>query len=91
MKNTKSTTHCKSRKILRPEFEDQQLTSFSDIVIFQYLFSKLNLKGRLSSCFKHLKVSPIYGHGLMMMLLVVHLLLVFRRLRILNIIMMILW
>jgi hypothetical protein len=81
MKNTKSSTHCKSHKILRPEFEDQQLTSFSGIVIFQYLFSKLNLKSRLLSCFKHLKVSPIYGHGLMMMLLIIHLLLGFRRLR----------
>lgn len=81
MKNTKNSTHCKFYKILRPEFEDQQLTSFSGIVIFQYLFSKLNLKSRLFSCFKHLKVSPIYGHGLMMMLLIVHLLLGFRRLR----------
>lgn len=81
VKNTKSSTHCKSYKIIRPEFEEQQLTSFAGIVIFQSLFSKLNLKSRLLSCFKHLKVSPIYGHGLMMMFLVVHLLLGFRRLR----------
>ena len=31
-------------KILRPHFEEQQLTSFSGIVIFQWLFTKLNSK-----------------------------------------------
>jgi hypothetical protein len=81
MKHTRNSVHSKYHKILIPEFEDQQLTSFSGIVIFQALFSKLDLKSRLSSCFKHMKVSSIFGNGLIMLLLIMHLLLGFRRLR----------
>jgi hypothetical protein len=39
------------------------------------------LKNKLKKCFSHLKVSPIFGHHLIVILLVVHLLLGFRRLR----------
>ena len=67
-------------KILRPHFEEQQLTSFSGIVIFQSLFTKLNLKKRLSSCFRHLSGSEGYSHGIISQLLLIHLLIGFRRL-----------
>ena len=45
------------------------------------LFKRLNLKNRLKECFSHLRVSPIFGYHLVVMLLIVHLLLGFRRLR----------
>ena len=38
-------------------------------------------KERLWSCFRHLKVNPIYGHHVVMMLLVVHLIIGHRRLQ----------
>lgn len=70
----------KCRKILIPDFEEQKLTSFSGLVIFQALFEHLNLKKRLSSCFQHLISSSGYGHKIIMMLLMVHLIIGYRRL-----------
>ena len=81
VKSSKAQIHARYHKIPTIRFEDQQLTSFSGLLIFQLLFKKLNLKQRLKNCFSHLKVSPIFGHHLVVMLLVVHLLLGFRRLR----------
>ena len=81
MKSSKSQIHAKFYKIPSIRFEDQQLTSFSGLLIFQVLFKRLELKKRLKSCFDHLKVSPVFGYHLVVMLLIVHLLLGFRRLR----------
>ena len=81
MKSSKSQIHAKYHRVPAIRFEDQQLTSFSGLLIFQLLFKHLNLKQKLKSCFSHLKVSPIFGHHLVTMLLVVHLLIGFRRLR----------
>jgi len=50
-------------------------------LIFQALFTRMNLKKRLKKCFSHIKLSPIFGHHLIVLLLIVHLLLGFRRLR----------
>jgi hypothetical protein len=82
MKVSKSSVHWKSPAIPKVEFEeDQQLTSFSGLVIFQELFSRLNLKSRLKKCFEHLQVSSIFGQSTIMMILIVHLLLGYRRLQ----------
>lgn len=81
MKSSKSQIHAKFHKIPQVRFDDQQLTSFSGLLIFQLLFKKINLKQRLKKCFAHLKVSPIFGYHLVVMALIVHLLLGFRRLR----------
>ena len=81
MKSSKAQIHAKFYKIPTIKFEDHKLTSFSGLLIFQLLFRRLNLKERLRKCFTHLKVSPIFGHHLVVMLLIVHLLLGFRRLR----------
>jgi len=62
-------------------FEEQSLTSFAGLVVFQQLFAKLELKRRLWGCFRHLSGSPVYGPHLIVMLLVVHLLLGYRELR----------
>ena len=62
-------------------FEDQQLTSYSGLLIFQLLFRRINLKNRLKKCFALLTVSPILGRHLIVMLIVIHLLIGFRRLR----------
>ena len=81
MKSSKAQILAKVHKIPTIRFEDQRLTSFSGLVIFQALFSNMQLKKRLRSCFDHLKTSPIFGRHLIVMLLIVHLLLGFRRLR----------
>lgn len=81
MKYSKSAIHRKFHSLPELAFEDHRLTSFSGLIVFQALFAKLNLKSLLNGCFRHLKVSPIFGHGVMVMVLVVHLLLGYRRLR----------
>ena len=81
VKSSKAQIHAKFHKIPTICFEDQKLTSFSGLLIFQLLFMRLNLKKRLKKCFSHIKVSPIFGHHLIVLLLIVHLLLGFRRLR----------
>lgn len=81
MKSSKAEMHAKYHKIPVIRFEDQNLTSFSGLVIFQLLFKQLHLKERLAKCFDNLKISPIFGRHLVVLLLIVHLLLGFRRLR----------
>jgi len=81
VKSSKSQIHAKYHRIPAIRFEDQQLTSFSGLLIFQLLFKHLNLKQRLKRCFSHLNVFPIFGHHLVVLLLIIHLLLGFRRLR----------
>ncbi|MBK7250194.1 MAG: transposase [Gammaproteobacteria bacterium] len=80
MKISKSAVHWKARALPEIRFEDQQLTSFAGLVVFQPLFERLALKKQLAGCFAHLKVSPIFGHGAIVMLLIVHLLIGYRRL-----------
>ena len=62
-------------------FEDQQLTSFGGVIVFLALFQHLDLKARLKQCFQHVKGSPIFGPHRIVLVLIVHLLLGFRRLR----------
>ena len=81
MKSSKAQIQAKFHKIPSIRFEDQKLTSFSGLLIFQLLFKRINLKKRLKKCFAHLKVSPIFGRHLVVMLLIIHLLIGFRRLR----------
>jgi hypothetical protein len=81
MKCSKAAIHRKTHCIPEIRFEDQRLTSFAGLVVFQSVFSRIGLKQQLTGCFRHLKVSPIYGHGIIVLLLIVHLLLGYRRLQ----------
>ena len=81
MKSSKAQIQVKYHKIPTIRFEDQKLTSFSGLLIFQVLFRRLNLKQRLYRCFPNGKVSPIFGRHLVVLLLIVHLIVGFRRLR----------
>ena len=81
VKSSKAQIHAKFHKIPTIHFEDQKLTSFSGLLIFQALFRSINLKQRLKKCFSHIKVSPIFGYHTIVLLLIVHLLIGFRRLR----------
>jgi hypothetical protein len=57
------------------KFEDQALTSFAGLVIFQELFATLELKTRLRACFRYVRVGAIYGRATVFLQLVVHILL----------------
>ena len=81
MKCSKASIHRKTPRIPELRFEDQRLTSFAGLVIYQTLFARIGLKRQLGRCFRHLTVSPIFGHGVVVLLLIVHLLLGYRRLQ----------
>ena len=71
MKSSKAQIQAKYHKIPMICFEDQKLTSFSGLLVFQVLFRRLNLKKRLYQCFSNGKVSPIFGRHLVVLLLIV--------------------
>ncbi len=81
MKFSKSQTHRKSYTLPELRFEDQQLSSFSGLIVFQKLIELLDLKKKLRGCFRHQKVRPIFGHATFVLLLVVHFILGYRELR----------
>jgi hypothetical protein len=82
VKSSKAHTHAKFHKIPRLRFDsEKKLTSYAGIVVFQALFIAVQLRSQLKRCFQHLKVQNIYGHASVVLLLVVHLILGFRRLR----------
>ncbi len=81
MKPSKSDVHRKCHKLPEIRFEQQSLTSFAGLVIFQELFARINLKAQLRECFGHLQQGKIFGHTSIFFQLVVHILLGFRDLR----------
>jgi len=81
MKFSRSDVRSKTHMIPFLRFEEQKLTSYSGLLIFQKLFEHLHIKSRLRDCFKHVKVSPIFGHANIVLLLIVHMILGYRDLR----------
>jgi hypothetical protein len=81
MKNSAQTVLRNYRSIPNLAFEHQRLTSFAGIVLFWQLFKNLQLLPRLEACFEHLHRSSIFTHGRIALLLVVHVLAGYRRLR----------
>ncbi len=79
MKHSKAKIRARLHKIPTLRFEDQKLTSFSGLVLFQALFNWLDLKARLKRCFEHIPSSSIYSIHRVVLLLVVQLILGFRR------------
>jgi len=62
-------------------FEHQRLTSFAGMILFWQLFKNLQLLPRLEACFEHLRRSSIFTYGRIVLLLIVHVLAGYRRLR----------
>lgn len=81
MKYSKAETIQKSHHLPTLRFEDQQLTSFSGLLLFQQLFNLIDLRERLRQCFRHQAVGSIFGHGRIVLLLIVHFVVGFRHLR----------
>lgn len=82
MKVSADSIYSRIRSIPSVKFEcDSQMTSFGGLIIFQPLLERLNLWHRLAQCCAHLPNTSLYSQALCLRLLVVHLLLGFRRLR----------
>lgn len=83
MRVAKSSIRARARAVPELNFEDQQLTSFGGLVVFQELFSALDLAGHLRSCCRGIegKAGRFYSHGKLLQCLIVHLLLGYRKLR----------
>lgn len=81
MKFSRSAISHNTHALPALRFEDQRLTSFSGLIVFQKLFMELTLKQRLRRCFDHFPSTPIYPGGVIVLLLIVHMLLGYRQLR----------
>ena len=81
MKNSRCQTHRKYHSFPNIQFEEQSLTSFSGLIILQRLFTVKDVKGNLRHCFSHLTRKRIFGQPVMVLLLIIHLWLGFRRIR----------
>jgi hypothetical protein len=63
------------------KFEEQQLTSFAGLVVFQKLFETCQLKARLHEACAHLHPRHYYSFSTILQCLIVHLVLGYRQLR----------
>src|SRR5438046_5420528 len=81
MRVAKDDIYMRACSIPKLRFEDQELTSYGGIVVFQKLFAKLNLEERLRRCSAHLTEKNLYHPAVIVQWLIVHLLLGFRKLR----------
>lgn len=79
MKLSRGQVRRRTHKIPILQFEEQKLTSFSGLLLFQALFTRLDLKARLRACFQ--SSSAIYDRSRLLLALVFHLLLGYRQLR----------
>ena len=81
MKHSKSELRCKFSCLPQLRFDDQQLSSFSGLIVFQQLIADLDIKRRLSRCFEHQKGSPSFSMTSIVLVLIVSVLLGYRRIR----------
>lgn len=82
VKTSRAKTVRRFHKIPRVVFaRESHLTSYAGLVVFQALFARLDLKARLRACFECSGSQAIYQPASVMLLLVIHVLIGFRRLR----------
>jgi hypothetical protein len=81
VKYSKAQIHTRVYRLPELRFEDQRLTSFSGLVLLHALFRKLKLRKRLQQCFLHLSKGMVIGLPTITMLIIMHLMLGYRRLR----------
>ena len=79
MIHSKSEVRCKFSALPELRFDEQQRTSFSGLIVFQQLFCDLDLRRRVNRCFEHRACSPIFSTTSIALLLIVGMLLGYRR------------
>ena len=75
MKVSRQSIYQLRRGIPTLRFEDQLMTSFAGLVVFEPLLQRLNWKKRVAGCCAHVRVACSYTAASIVELLVVHLLL----------------
>ena len=81
MKSSKAQIHARVHRLPELRFEDQRLTSHAGLVLLQALFRRIGLHDQLRRCFAHLAKGLIVGLPKVTVILIVHLMLGYRRLR----------
>ena len=75
MNIARTQTQSRSYAIPTLKFDDQEMTSFGGLIVFQHLFDRLGLWGRLRNCCAHLAPKHFYSYSAVLRCLMVHLLL----------------
>lgn len=81
MKCSRAEIRRQVHKIPELKFEQQSLTSFAGLVVFQQFFAHIGLKAQLSRCFGHMRNTRIFGQATIFLQLLIHILLGYRELR----------
>jgi hypothetical protein len=81
MKYSRADVQRKVHALPRLRFGDQELTSFSGLVVVQALWDRLRVQERLRRCFRPFQGGIIYGYERIAQLLVLHFVLGYRELR----------
>jgi len=81
MKYPRSAVRSTAHALPQLRFEDQTLTSFAGLVIFQKFFACIHLKSRLRRCFEPRRPGKVFPPATVFLQLIVHLLLGFRELQ----------
>lgn len=81
MKYSRKSVECKAHALPKIRFEQQQLTSFAGLVLWQPLLAAIDFKARLTRCFRHVRAGKVYGRATVFLQLILHLLLGYRDLR----------
>jgi hypothetical protein len=81
MRSSRKKVSSASHALPEVQFAEHDLTSFGGLVVFQAFLQGINLKRRLRHCVRHLETATAYSCSRMLLLLIVHVLLGWRRLR----------
>ena len=81
MKYRRSEVRSTAHALPQLRFEDQALTSFAGLVIFQKFFACIHLQSRLRRCFAPRRSGKVFPPATVFLQLIVHLLLGFRELQ----------
>ena len=81
MKYRRSEVRSTVHALPQLRFEDQTLTSFAGLVIFQKFFASIDLKSQLRRCFETVARGKVFPPATVFLQLIVHLLLGFRELQ----------
>ena len=81
MKRSRKDVVSKATEIPELKFDDERLTSFAGLVVFQKLFDVLRLRKRLADCLRHQDSAKAFSPSRLFLQLIVHLILGYRELR----------
>ena len=81
MRSSRKQVSSASHSIPEVRFAEHALTSFGGLVVFQAFLQSIDLRARLRASLRHLSSSAAYDFSRIVLLLIVHTLLGWRRLR----------